>query len=78
MYDFHYNLIKENFDAELVFTDTNSLTYEIKFLMKSFWNTKISLNLVNINQNFLIQQIKMLLAKWKMNTKEWQTVNLVG
>ena len=67
MYDFHYNLIKENFDAELVFTDTNSLTYEIKFLMKSFWNTKISLNLVNINQNFLIQQIKMLLAKWKMN-----------
>ena len=78
MYDFHYNLIKENFDAELVFTDTNSLTYEIKFLMKSFWNTKISLNLVNINQNFLIQQIKMLLAKWKMNTKEWQTVNLLG
>ena len=78
MYDFHYNLIKENFDAELVFTDTNSLTYEIKFLMKSFWNKKISLNLVNINQNFLIQQIKMLLAKWKMNTKEWQTVNLLG
>ena len=77
MYDFHYNLIKENFDAELVFTDTNSLTYEIKFLMKSFWNKKISLNLVNINQNFLIQQIKMLLAKWKMNTKEWQTVNLL-
>ena len=78
MYDFHYNLIKENFDAELVFTDTNSLTYEIKFLMKSFWNKKISLNLVNINQNFLIQQIKMLLAKWKMNTKDWQTVNLLG
>ena len=26
MYDFHYNFIKNNFDAELLFTDTNSLT----------------------------------------------------
>ena len=30
MYDFHYNLIKKNFDAESLFTDTDSLTYEIK------------------------------------------------
>ena len=30
MYDFHYNFIENNFDAELLFTDTNSLTYEIK------------------------------------------------
>ena len=26
MYDFHYNFIKNNFNAELVFTDTGSLT----------------------------------------------------
>ena len=25
MYDFHYNFIKKNFDAELLFTDTDSL-----------------------------------------------------
>ena len=29
LYDFHYNLIKK-IDAELLFTDTDSLTYEIK------------------------------------------------
>ena len=29
MYDYHYNFTKKHFDAEF-FTDTNSLTYEIK------------------------------------------------
>ena len=30
MYDFYYNFIKNNFDDELIFTDTDSVTYEIK------------------------------------------------
>ena len=30
MYDFHYNFIKKHFDAKLLLTDTDSLTYEIK------------------------------------------------
>ena len=30
MYYFHYNFIKKNFNAQLLFTDTDSLTYEIK------------------------------------------------
>ena len=30
MYDVRYNFVKKNFNAELLFTDTDSLTYEIK------------------------------------------------
>ena len=30
IYEFHYNFIKKNFDAELLFTDTDSLTNEIE------------------------------------------------
>ena len=30
MHDFHYNFIKKHFDAELLFNNTDSLTYEIK------------------------------------------------
>ena len=30
MYDFHYSFIKKHFNAELLFTDTSSFTYEIK------------------------------------------------
>ena len=30
MYDFHYGFTKNHFDAELLFTDTDNLTYELK------------------------------------------------
>ena len=30
MYDFHCNYIERNFNGELLFTDTDSLTYKIK------------------------------------------------
>ena len=30
MYDFYYNFIKKNFNPELLFTDTDRLTYKIK------------------------------------------------
>ena len=30
IYDFHYDFVKNHFDTELLLTDTDSLTYEIK------------------------------------------------
>ena len=67
MYDFHYSFIKTNFDAELLFTETDSLTYEVKseMFIKNFLSTNIYLILVTIQkiQTFLIQLIKKLLAK---------------
>ena len=30
MYDFRYNFVKKNFNAELLFTDTDSLSHKIK------------------------------------------------
>ena len=42
MYDFHYNFVKKNFNVELLFTDTDSLTDEIKSenVYKDFYKWK--------------------------------------
>ena len=44
MYDFHYKYIKEKYGnkVKLLFTDTDSLTYEIKAedVYQDFWNDK--------------------------------------
>ena len=68
MYDFQYNFVKTNFDVELLFSDTDSLTYEINqmMFMKSFFlSTSIYLTLVTITkiQSFLMRLIKKLLVK---------------
>ena len=50
MYKFHYEYVKNRFDAKLLFTDTSSLVYEIKkemFMRIVTW-IKIFLILINI------------------------------
>ena len=67
MYDFHYNFIKKNFDAELLFTAADSLTYEIKSenVYEEFLSGKICLTLVAFQniRTFLMKLIKKLLTK---------------
>ena len=74
MYDFHYRFITKYFDAEMLFTDTDSLTYELKSedVMKNFFSTNICLILVTTQkiQIFLIWPIKKLLVKRKMSLKK--------
>ena len=52
MYDSHYNFIKKNVNAELLFSDTDSLAYEIKSenVYEEFFSRKICSILVIIQK----------------------------
>ena len=67
MYDFHYNFVKKNFDAELLFTYTDSLTYKMKSenVHEEFFKWKDLFGFSNYSKDskFLMRLIKMLLAK---------------
>ena len=67
MYDFHYSFIKKHFDAKLLFTDTDSLTYEIKSkdVYEEFFKHKHLFNFSNYpkNSKFFDKTNKKLLVK---------------
>ena len=67
MYDLHYNFIKKHFDAELLFTNTDSLTYEIKSedVCEEFFKHKhlFDLAIFQKTQSFTTVKMKWLLAK---------------
>ena len=67
MHDFHYNFIKKHFVAKLLFTDRDSLTYEIKLedVYEEFFTHKHLFDFTNFpkNSKFLMRLMKKLLAK---------------
>ena len=69
MYDFHYNFIKRDFDAELLFTDTNGLTYEIKSenVFKEFFKWKDLFDFSNYSKDskFFDKTNKKVIRKMK-------------
>ena len=74
MYDFHYKFIKMNFDAELLFTDTDSVTYEIKSenVSEEFFKWKDLFDFSNYakDSKFFYETNKKLLEKSNMNLVE--------
>ena len=69
MYDFHYNFINKNFDAELLFTDTDNLTYEIKSenVYEGFlkWKDLFDFSNYSKDSKFFDQTLKKLIGKMK-------------
>ena len=69
MYDFHYNFTKKNFGAELLFSDTDSLTYEIKsenIYKKIFkWKDLFDFSNYSKNSNFFDKTNKKVIGKMK-------------
>ena len=69
MYDFHYNFIKIHFDAEVLFTDTVSLTYEIKSadVFEEFFKHKYLCDFSNYpkDSKFFDQADKKVIGKMK-------------
>ena len=74
MYDFHYNFIKKNFNAELLFTDTDSLTYEIKSedVYEEFFKHKHLFDFSNYpkDSKFFYQANEKVIGKMKSKTEE--------
>ena len=69
MYDFQYNFIKKNFNAELLFTDTDSLIYEIrsKNVFEEFFKWKDLFDFSNYSKDskFFDETNKKVIGKMK-------------
>ena len=69
MYDFRYNFVRKKFDAELLFTDTDGLTYEIKseVVYEEFFKHKHLFDFSNFSKDskFYDNQNEMVVGKMK-------------
>ena len=78
MYDFHYSFIKKHFDVELLFTDTDGLTYEIKSedVYEEFFKHKHLFDFINYSENskFFEETNKKVIGKMK-DESEGKTID---
>ena len=82
MYDFHQNFIKKNFHVELLFTETDSLTYEIKSenVYKQFfkWNDLFDFANYSKDSKFFYETNKKVIGKMKYEFGEVIITEFVG
>ena len=82
MYDFDYNFILQNLDAELLFTDTDSLTYEIKSenVYEEFFKWKDLLDFSNYSKDskFFDETNKKVIGKMKYEFGFVAVIEFVG
>ena len=84
MYDFHYNYIKKKYGdrAKLLFTDTDSLTYEIKTedVYQDFWNDKDKFDNSDYPENspYYDKTNKKVIGKFKDEASSTPIVEFVG
>ena len=84
MYDFHYNYIKKKYNdkAKLLFTDTDSLTYEITCndLYNNFWNDKDKFDFSYYPENckFYDKTNKKVIGKFKDETSFYPIQEYIG
>ena len=84
MYDFHYNYIKSKYGdkAKLLFTNTDSLTYEIetKDVYRDFWNDKDRFDNSDYPENspYFNKTNKKVIGKFKDEAAGITVVEFVG
>ena len=84
MYDFHYNYIKKKYNdrARLMFTDTDSLTYEIEAedVYKDFWNDNEMFDNSNYleNSQYYCNANKKVISKFKDEACGVPIVKFIG
>ena len=82
MYDFHHNFIKKHFDDELLFTDTDGLTYEIQSenVYEEFFKYKHLFDFSNFpkTSKFFDESNKKIISKMKDVSEGKITDEFVG
>merc|ERR1711911_488777 len=84
MYDFHYNYIKKKYGdkAKLLFTNTDSLTYEIEAedVYKDFWNDKNKFDNSNYPESspYFNESNKKVIGKFKDEAAGVSIIEFVG